>query len=312
MQRSPELAFHALRPSVTLRRRILKLGVASLAVVVADIVVLRALDLRPGSLRSQFRSDVQRFQRQVSAAGAPPLVTDADLAGLPPAIQTYLRRAQVVGKPRVRAFHAVFRAKFRATAWARWMDAEVEQRNYFGPGGPARLFYMRATRAGIPFVGYHRYVGAEATMRVRLAGLIDVVNASGELMTQSETVTLFNDMCFLAPAALLDAPVTWQALDQRRVRATYTNAGKSIGAILSFDEAGDLVGFVSEDRYQSDGKGFRLLPWSTPLRNYRDFGVARLASEGDARWIEPTGEWTYGHFVLQRITYDEGNAGGQP
>src|SRR3569832_1120395 len=124
MQRSPELAFHALRPSVTLRRRFLKLGVASLAGVVADIVVLRALDLRPGSLRSQFRSDVQRFQRQVSAAGAPPLVTNADLANLTPAIQTYLRRAQVDNKPHKQAFHAENRAMFRATAWARWMDAE--------------------------------------------------------------------------------------------------------------------------------------------------------------------------------------------
>jgi len=119
-------------------------------------------------------------------------------------------------------------------------------------------------------------------------------------------------MCFLAPAALLDAPVTWEPLDPRRVRATYTNGGRSISAVLSFDEAGDLIGFVSDDRYQSDGKSFRLFPWSTPLGRYRDFGVARLASEGDARWQEPAGEWTYGHLELQRITYGEGRAASGP
>ena len=289
----------------TSRKIALAAGLAAVAVT-AGAVALRVLERRPTSLRSLYQADVRRFQRQVQLAGLPPLVTEADLVALPAAVQTYLRRANVVGKPRVRSFQAVFRAKMRGAPDAGWMTAEVEQHDYFGPGPPARLFFMKARRWGVPFVGYHRYVGTEATMRIRLAGVIEVVHASGELMTQSETVTLFNDMCFLAPAALLEAPITWQVIDQRRVRATYTNAGKSISAVLSFDEAGDLVGFVSGDRYQSDGKRFRLFPWSTPLGQYRDFGVARLASAGEARWQEPSGEWTYGHFDLQRIAYGGG------
>lgn len=278
---------------------------AGLAAMVVLLAALRALDLRPTSLRSLYRSDVRKLESQAAMTGAPGSVTEADLAPLPPQVQTYLRRANVVGKPRVRSLHATFRAKMRGGPGAGWMTADVEQRNYFGPGAPARLFFMKATRWGVPFVGYHRYVGSEATMRVRLAGVIEVVDAKGDLMTQSETVTLFNDMCILAPAALIEAPITWQVVDSRRVRATYTNAGRSITALLSFDEAGDLIGFLSDDRYQSDGKSFRLFPWSTPIGRYRDYGVARLASEGDARWREPSGEWTYGQFVLQRITYGD-------
>jgi hypothetical protein len=29
-------------------------------------------------------------------------------------------------------------------------------------------------------------------------------------MSQSETVTLFNDMCIMAPATLVDAPIAWE------------------------------------------------------------------------------------------------------
>ena len=90
----------------------------------------------------------------------------------------------------------------------------------------------------------------------------------------------------------------------RRWHRGYTNAGHTISAVLSFDEGGDLVGFISQDRYQSDGKSDKLFPWSTPLADYRDFGEARLASEGEARWVEPGGEWTYGKFVLERISYN--------
>jgi hypothetical protein len=155
-------------------------------------------------------------------------------------------------------------------------------------------------------VDYHRYVGTEATMRVRVAGLLQVVDASGPLMTQSETVTLLNDICFLAPAALVDAPITWQPVDSRHVKATYSNAGHAVSAVLTFEEAGDLVGFVSEDRCQSaDGKSYRRFPWSTPLSDYRDFGPARLAAHGEARRREPAGEWVYGDFALERIAYNE-------
>jgi hypothetical protein len=90
------------------------------------------------------------------------------------------------------------------------------------------------------------------------------------------------------------------------VKGTFSNAGQTISAVLTFDQAGDLVGFVSSDRFQSDGKTHRLFPWSTPVRDFRDFGGVRLAGAGEARWREPAGEWAYGQFQLQRIAYNPG------
>jgi hypothetical protein len=282
-----------------------KLGTILNAIVLVP-VVLTLLDHRPSSLTSQFTAEVREFQTAAASAPAPP-ITEAELAHLPALVQTYLRRTGAVGQPHVRSFHAVFRVRFRRAPDSGWMDARVDQHDFFAPPAPARLFYMTATQWGVPIVAFHRYVGNGATMRIRVAGLLPVADASGPQMTQGETVTLFNDMCMLAPATLIDAPVSWQPLDGRRVKATYTNAGKTISAVLTFDEAGDLVGFVSEDRFQSaDGKVYKPFPWSTPISGYREFGGARLGADGDARWIEPPpkGEWTYGRFFLERITYN--------
>jgi hypothetical protein len=272
-------------------------------------VLLAALDARASSLPSRYAADVRqglaREAREWSGE-RPPIVTEDDLVPLPRAVSTYLRRAGVVGKPRVVDLHAVFRARMRTARDAPWMEATVDQYEFFG-GSPRRFFLMSASRAGVPFVAFHRYVGDGATMQVRAASLFDVVDARGPDMTESETVTILNDICVLAPGALLDAAVTWKPAGDRQVTATYSNAGHTIAAVLTFDEAGDLVGFASNDRLQSDGRTSRRLPWSTPLGPYRDYGRARLASFGAARWKEPDGdEWTYGEFMLERIDYDVG------
>jgi hypothetical protein len=43
-------------------------------------------------------------------------------------------------------------------------------------------------------------------------------------MTQSETVTLFNNMCLMAPATLIDSAIVWEAIDARTTKARFTNA----------------------------------------------------------------------------------------
>jgi hypothetical protein len=287
----------------------MRLALAAVMVLLVAAAALVLVGPRASSLRARYRADVAAGLARTNADWAgrsPPVVTDDDLAPLPAPVATYLRRAGIVGKPRVVDLHAIFHARFRTARDAPWMDAKVDQWELFGPS-PSRLFLMEASRAGVPFLALHRYVGDAATMQVRLLGLFPLVDARGPEMTRSETVTLFNDMCLLAPATLLDAKVAWRARGAREVEATFANAGHVVSAVLSFDAAGDLVGFVSADRAQSDGKATRRLPWSTPVLRTGDFGGVRLAAEAEARWREPSGEeWTYGAFTLERVEYNSG------
>jgi hypothetical protein len=294
------------------RREGLMKWTVSIAAIVVVALLVRALllwlaDFGSNSLRSQYQAEVRRQKERLEQANAAPtsVVTEAELATLPPAIATFLRRAGVVGKPRPRSVHAVFRARMRNGPADGWMEATAEQHNFYGPSGPARLFLMQASRLGLPFVAYHRYVGEAATFQVRAAGLVTVVDARGPEMNQSETVTMLNDMFFLAPGALLGADIGWEPLPEGRVKATFSNAGQTVSALVSFDANGDLRDFVSTDRYQSDGKVYKLLPWFTPVEDFRDFGGIRLARKGEARWRDPVaGEWAYAQFLIERITYE--------
>jgi hypothetical protein len=165
---------------------------------------------------------------------------------------------------------------------------------------------MRATMFGVPVQAFHRLVDGAATMRVRIAGVYTMVDARGPVMDRSETVTLFNDMCILAPGSLLSRAIAWEPIDARSARARFTNGANTISATLSFDDEGLLTDFVSDDRSRAspDGTTFTQQRFSTPVRDYRSFGAFRLAGHGEARWHPPEGDYAYGEFEMLDIAYD--------
>ena len=130
-------------------------------------------------------------------------------------------------------------------------------------------------------------------------------------MDQAETVTLFNDLCILAPAAIIDAPITWQTLDEHHVRGTFSNGAHTVTAELVFNDDHDLIDFISDDRTRSsrDGKSFIPQRWSTPVREYRTMDSRRVGTHGEGRWHapKPEGEFAYLEFNLDQITYNTGN-----
>jgi hypothetical protein len=164
---------------------------------------------------------------------------------------------------------------------------------------------MRARMFHVPVEALHQLKDGHATMRVKVAGVIPMVDARGEAMDQSETVTLLNDMCILAPATLIEPHIEWQSVDARTVCARFTNGAHTVSARLYFAEDALLANFISDDRLRAspDGRTFTRLRFSTPVQDYRDFGPARLAARGEARWTLPEAEFTYGEFEVQEVAY---------
>ncbi len=265
--------------------------------LIAIPLVLLALDHRPSSFRSRFAHDRDLLLARATAPA--PLVTETDLAVLPPLMQRYLRRVGAVGRPHVRNVRVRFEAQMRGSATAAWMPSTATQYEFFSP--PARLFYMNATRSGVPLDVLHRYVDGAAMFQVRMASLFPMVNEGGPALTRAETVTLMNDVVVLAPAAVLDLPFTWQRATDRTLEATFANAGHTVSASLTFDADGDLVGFISNDRKQVAGRN---IPWSTPISDYRVVDGIRIGTHGETNWVDPAGEWTYGKFDIRSVAYN--------
>ncbi len=260
----------------------------------------------PTSFRAEHEREADAGLARVRALPPAAVITEADLAPLPPPVQRYLRATGMVGQPRTLSYRLRFRGRIRGGPSDAWMPFEAEQQSFADE--PTRLFLMDATMFGLPVQSFHRFVGPAATFRVKVAGVVPMVDARGPEMDRAETVTLFNDMCILAPGTLLSPRITWEPIDERSARARFTNGAHTISATLFFDEEGLLTNFVSDDRLRSsrDGASFTQQRFSTPVRDYRAYGPIRLSSHGEARWHAPApeGEFVYGEFDLVEITYD--------
>ena len=233
-----------------------------------------------------------------------PILTQADLAPLPEPVQQYLVYTGAVGKPVVKSFKIEFKGQIRQNDTAAWMPFSSEQYNFLEAS--TRLFFMKATMKGLPVAGFHSFTNGRAFMDIRLLSLISVQYAEGPEMDTSETVTFFNDMCCLMPATLIDKRIQWTEVDGNKVKAVFTNNGISISAWLHFNDEGQLINFISDDRYayQEDGS-MRKFKWSTPLRDYREVNGYKVATSASLVYAYPEGDFTYGMFELKGVACNE-------
>jgi hypothetical protein len=186
------------------------------------------------------------------------------------------------------------------------MKARSVQYSFFGD--PARLFLMDATMFGLPVRALHVYRRQAATFTVRVASAITMVDLSGARISSAETVTVLNDLCLMAPGALLDPRLAWTEVDDHSARVAFTNGPHQVSATLQFNDADELIDFWSDDRPDSSDGSFTAMRWSTPVGEYRDVDGMHLLHRGGAVYDRPDGPFMYGDFTVRSIDYDVATA----
>jgi hypothetical protein len=232
----------------------------------------------------------------------PELLTEADMEHLPESVKKYLRYTGFAGKEKILNFRAEYKGGIRFSPDEEYMPLRSVQYNFMDQ--PARLFYIVAKKKGIPAVGLHIYRNVKAIFKIKILGLFTVVDASGPEMDQGETVTVLNDMFFIAPGSLIDKRIQWETINDLTVKATFTNENISISAVLYFHEDGRLMNFISNDRYETNGREYKNYPWETPVSEYKEANGYRLPSKARLIYRRPEGDFCYGEFELVSIEYN--------
>ncbi|MCL6461676.1 hypothetical protein SAMN05444372_11291 [Flavobacterium micromati] len=263
---------------------------------IANIIILVAVLLNYGSFHFEksYHKDVHVNLQRTNTLEMD-LLTETDLTALPEPVKRYLKYAGVVNKPKVKNMRIAFEGQMREKG-KDFFPFICEQYNFFD--NPTRLFFMKAKIKGFTVPGYHKYSNANAIMDIRLFGLFSVVKKSGKEMDRAETVTLFNDMCLMAPATLIDKRISWQIINSSSAKAIFTNDKITISAILYFNEEGQLIDFISTDRDVNNN------PFSTPVSNYKNLNGINIMTYGETIWHYPDGKFVYGKFNLKEVEYN--------
>ncbi|NTV52522.1 MAG: hypothetical protein HGA76_05870 [Candidatus Firestonebacteria bacterium] len=265
--------------------------------VLASLIVFMLI--RYSSLQDRFLARVaDEFQKQPLTVQD--LLLPADIAHLPKPVRRYIEYSGSLNQPKLQNLRITCSAEMVSKPNTAPMKAFSVQYNFYS--SPSRIFFMKASRAGLSFHALHVYAQGKATFVVRVLSLFNIVDLAGEQLTQAETVTVLNDLCVFAPAALIDSRLTWKETGPLAAQVTFSNGPYKVSALLTFNTAGELVNFVSDDRaaLQADGS-LRHARWSTPLRHYQDFNGRKTAGYGEAIWHYPEGDFTYGKFTILDI-----------
>lgn len=255
------------------------------------------------SFKKIFNKEVEAGLRRTVKQG---ILKEAELLNLPEIVKKYITFSGAIGREKILNLNVKFEGGIITEKGGDFLDCRVDQYNFFV--FPKRVFYIDSRLYGIKFDALHLYKENKASMKIKLLSLIQVADAKGEKMTQSETVTMFNDMCLLAPATLIDKNIIWKEIDSTSVKAQFSNAGYTITAVLQFKESGELINFYSDDRFESsDGKIYKRYRWSTPVEKYADFDGRKLPVFAKAIWHYPEGDFCYAKFIIKNIEYNVKN-----
>jgi hypothetical protein len=243
-----------------------------------------------------------RLSRDVERAGLPlipppvVLVTEADLAPLPPLVRRYMRFMRVAGRPRDWSFRASFAGRFRLRPDGPWRPVEAWQ--YNTQPDLARLFLMRLRLGGVlPVVGRDTYLRGHGRMRIRLLDLVNVGDTTGPELDAGELVTFLNDAILFAPSMLLGPETRWSPVSEHRFDVTLTDRGHSVTARVVVDNEGAVTDFITTDRFVEDpyDRAHPLVQrrWSTPVEGWIAVDGHPIPTGGRAIWHLPQGEFCY-------------------
>lgn len=232
------------------------------------------------------------------------IVTPEMVDELPPVVQRWLNRSNIIGKEIIQIAHLKQRGEMKTKPEGSWMSVDSEQ--YIIAKPPAFIWVANVKAA--PFLhlsGRDKYESGRGHMLIKLYSLIPVVDARGKEIDQGALLRYLGEIVWLPSAALSDYN-TWEEIDPTTAKATMSYGGITASGIFKFDENGDFVSFKA-DRYYYRKEGSTLEKWLITAngKNYREFEGIRVPVNLSVTWKFETGDFTWYRLEITEIKYNK-------
>ncbi len=227
------------------------------------------------------------------------LISTEDIQNLPPPVQKYLRYAKVIGKEKIKYAWIKQEGTIRADAKYPWLKTEAEQVTVIDP--MSRLWFAKTRLTPLFFIKTRDiFTNNGSEIQIKLYSLFKIAEIKGREMEQSGLVAFLNDMP-LFPTAFLSKSITWVSWNSTSAKALITNNGIAVTGTFFFSENGEIVYFISSDKYRANGKKLEKTMWSVTYAKYKDINDLMIPTEYVATWNLDSGDLEYARFKLKEI-----------
>jgi hypothetical protein len=248
------------------------------------------------------RQEVNAVLSDSAATAA--VVTEGDLASLPPVVQKWLRRSRVVGKPINRTVHLHQKGLMRTAREGKWMPVTAEQ--YFTVDQPGFVWVADVKAApGLHLLGRDLYRDGHGHMLIKALSLYPVADNRGATVDQGTLLRYLAEIAWF-PSAALAPYIRWQPVDDHRAMATMHWGDITASGVFGFTPEGDMESF-SAMRFYDRKEGATLEPWLIKVvpGAYKEFDGVRIPVRSTVTWQLREGELTWYQVQIEDVKYDE-------
>ena len=268
-------------------------------------IVLLSTLLLVGGVGIAVSTNRRRFERRLAdemralVALAPSSIARPSTVGLPAPVERY--RLMAVGdRAPVRSVVLRHGGTFRMSPTARALPIRGIQVLTADPPGFVWTGRIQMV-PGLWVDARDMSVEGEGSMRVLIDDTITLADVRGPHLDTGAALRLLAEMVWY-PTSLFDVrSVTWSAIDAGHARATLRIGSLEVAGIFEFGADSLPSGFTAE-RFNDKGE---LLRWGGTYRDYRAVSGMRVPFEADVTWQLASGPFTYAHWLVDAMEYDE-------
>lgn len=144
-----------------------------------------------------------------------------------------------------------------------------------------------------------RYVNGKGRLKVKLLGLIPIVNAAGPELDQAELLRWLGESVWFPTNLLPGQGLNWDPVDMDHARLSYHFGGFDLSYLVTFNKAGE-ISRIETLRWKEKGE---LEKWVGKTSDYKDFNGFKIPTRIEASWFNEDVEFQYVDFHVKTISY---------
>lgn len=229
--------------------------------------------------------------------------TDQDIGTLPTIVQVWLENSGALDRQYIQIgeVHQVAELQMNPEEDI-WLPATAIQ--YTTLNNPGFIWSVDARmNTALSFQGRDKFVDGKGHMLIKLLSLISVVDERGFRIDEGSLQRFLGEMVWFPTMALMPY-ITWEEIDETKVRATMEYQGGKGSGIFHFNENGDVVKF-SAFRYKDNVEGAKRHEWIMNILDHRFFEGVKVPSLMTSTWILDDGAWTWLKLEVKDVKYNQ-------
>ena len=277
------------------------IAVGVLLVLVGALTIWFNISYSP--VKKQFQNDVAFLAEHNKLPNENEVFTKDDFANLPTVIQKYIENCGYIGTPKMSYLKMEYRdVDFSQGRNGAKLKIDYTQYNFIKE--PCRIALIDSSMFGVPFEGYDYYKNGTGGMKGVIAKAITLFNRTGVDMDKVCLVTFLAESMF-APSIILQDYITFEEVNDFKVRATITYGEQIAGGIFTFNKQYEMISFTTNDRAATGTDGsMEYIPWSALCGEYRlsENGI-KHPTKFQAVWNYPDEDFVYFDGVISEVAY---------